>query len=113
MPKNVVIPLSEYEKSEKKKTSHHSMNPIVHWPTSRTISVRNKFFDCKDKTLPSKVRKQIEFLKKNNIKCNDVNLLTNGSYIIDGNDGMKYVIGETMATGKRQRSKKKRTRKKR
>ena len=109
-PKNAVFPDSEYAKSEKRKNSHHSLNPIVHWPPSRVDQIIPDLnVACNDKQLPQKVITRMLELREKNITCRKISLKTNGTYDIEGSNGVHYIIFSTSGLGKNKHSKKKRS----
>ena len=106
-PKNAVFPDSEYAKSEKKRNSHHALNPIVNWPPSRIDQTRPDLnIACNDNQLPQKVIKRMLELRKRDITCRKISLKTNGTYDIEGSNGVHYIIFSTTGLGKNKYSKK-------
>jgi hypothetical protein len=94
--------------SNSKNTSHHSLNPIVHWPASETdLSAKDKQIKCSAPNLPSRVVAQLAALARQRIQCSSITLKSNGTYTIFANNGMNYVILARLGTGKHKRKPKK------
>lgn len=111
-PKNAVFPDSEYAKREKKIKSHHALNPIVNWPSARIdVNRPDLIIPCNDPNLPQKVRTRLLDLRKSDVACLQINLKSNGTYVIKGSNGNHYVILDTSGFGKNKYSRKNKSRK--
>ena len=107
-PKNAVFPDSEYAKTQKRENSHHSFNTIKHWPPSRKdVTAANVEIACNDHSLPQRIRTRILELRGRNIRCIGVSLMSNGVYVIAGNNGYHYAVGEELGYGKKKGKSKK------
>ena len=107
-PKNAVFPDSEYAKTQKRENSHHSFNTIKHWPPSRKdVTAANVEIACNDHSLPQRIRTHILELRGRNIRCIGVSLMSNGVYVIAGNNGYHYAVGEELGYGKKKGKSKK------
>jgi hypothetical protein len=107
-PKNAVFPDSEYAKTQKRENSHHSVNPIKHWPPSRKdVTAANVEIACNDHSLPQRIRTHILELRGRNIRCVGVSLMSNGVYVIAGHNGYHYAVGEELGYGKKKGKSKK------
>jgi len=107
-PKNAVFSDSEYAKTQKRENSHHSFNPIKHWPPSRKdVTAANIEIACNDHSLPQRIRTRILELRGRNIRCVGVSLMSNGVYVIAGHNGYHYAVGEELGYGKKKSKSKK------